>query len=95
MCIIRTKGVFKLYVYVFIHISLNIEKALKPIMGRIDIILNDKLEKEFREEVFRRLGMKKGNISQAVEEALIIWIDTQRRKRSETAKKAWETRKKS
>jgi len=62
-------------------------------MGRIDIILDDDLEKEFREEVFKGYGMKKGNITQAIEEAIKMWIDFQRTKRSEAAKKAWIKRK--
>ena len=36
--------------------------------------------------------MKKGNISIAIEEAIRQWIEFQRRKRSEAAKKAWKTR---
>ena len=43
-------------------------------MGSIKIILSDALEKEFREEVFKKLGMKKGNITLAVEEAIKDWI---------------------
>lgn len=44
------------------------------IMGRIDIILPDELEKKFREEVFRMYGMKKGNITLAVEDAVCDWV---------------------
>ncbi|MEM5879292.1 MAG: hypothetical protein QXU74_02255 [Candidatus Aenigmatarchaeota archaeon] len=43
-------------------------------MGRIDIILNDELEKKFRHEVSRRLGYKKGNITIAIQEAIEDWI---------------------
>jgi hypothetical protein len=43
-------------------------------MAKINLVLSDKLEKEFREEVFKRYGMKKGNIRKAVEEALKKWI---------------------
>jgi len=63
-------------------------------MGRIDIILPDDLEQEFREEVFKQLGMKRGNITIAIIDAIKLWINTNQRKRSEAAKKAWETRKK-
>ncbi|MBC7128215.1 MAG: hypothetical protein H5T45_00580 [Thermoplasmatales archaeon] len=63
-------------------------------MGRIDVILSDELEKEFREEVYRQKGMKKGNLKKALEDAIILWIETNRKKRSEAAKKAWKTRKK-
>lgn len=43
-------------------------------MGRIDIILPDELEKKFREEVFKIYGMKKGNITIAVEDAVCDWV---------------------
>jgi len=62
-------------------------------MGRIDIILDDDLEKEFREEVFKGYGLRRGNLTQAIEEAIKMWIDFQRTKRSQAAKKAWEKRK--
>lgn len=44
-------------------------------MGSIKIILSDELEKKFREEVFKRFGMKKGNITLAIEEAIKDWIN--------------------
>ena len=44
-------------------------------MGRIDVELPDELEKEFRLEVGRRLGMKKGNLTKAVEQAIRQWIE--------------------
>ena len=39
-------------------------------MGRIDVILPDELEKEFRLAVANNLGMKKGNITIAIEMAI-------------------------
>lgn len=42
---------------------------------RIDVYLAQEKEKRFKEEVFRRKGMKKGNISEAVEEAILLWIN--------------------
>lgn len=62
-------------------------------MGAIKAILSDELEQNFREEIFKSKGMKKGNISIAIEEAVGMWIDAQQKKRSEAAKKAWRTRK--
>ncbi len=41
---------------------------------RINITLPEDLEKKFREEVFKRYGMKKGNIAKATEEAIRNWI---------------------
>lgn len=43
-------------------------------MGKMNIVLDDDLEKKFRETVFNRKGMKKGNISEALEEAIRQWI---------------------
>jgi len=62
-------------------------------MGRIDVILPDDLEEEFRTEVFKSKGMKKGNITAAIIDAIKIWIKQEQDKRSNAAKKAWETRK--
>jgi hypothetical protein len=57
-------------------------------MGKINLVLADKLEKEFREAVFNRYGMKRGNIQKAVEEALKEWIEKQE---SPAAKKHTKT----
>ena len=62
-------------------------------MGRIDIVLSDETEKELREEIVKELGMKKGNMSIAIEEAIKMWIESKRAKRTAAAKKAWATRK--
>jgi len=43
-------------------------------MARMDIIVSDDLEKRFRAEVFKRLGMKRGNITLAIQEAIEQWI---------------------
>ena len=41
----------------------------------MNIVLDDKLEEQFRRAVFQRKGMKKGNISEALEEAIKQWIE--------------------
>jgi len=61
-------------------------------MGRMDIVLSDDLEKKFRDEVVKRLGFKKGNISIAIEEAIKVWIDQKSGKMVLAGKKAWITR---
>lgn len=43
-------------------------------MGRIDAIIGDELESQFRVEIAKRLGGKKGDLQIAVEEAVKLWI---------------------
>ncbi|MGD0175731.1 MAG: hypothetical protein ABSC50_02770 [Candidatus Bathyarchaeia archaeon] len=43
-------------------------------MGKLTLTLNDELEKRFRDEIYKRLGMKKGNMQTAIEEAIELWI---------------------
>lgn len=52
-------------------------------MGKINISLDDKLEERFRKAVFDSKGMKKGNMSEAFEEALEVWISLQNKKKRE------------
>ncbi len=61
-------------------------------MGRMQIVLTDELEQEFRAELSKAMGFKKGNISTAIEEAIRLWINKNKTKRSDAAKKAWEKR---
>lgn len=57
-----------------VHISLYVHNCKNYLMGRIVVELDEELEKAFRDEVARRLGMKKGNIKIAIEEAIKAWI---------------------
>ena len=43
-------------------------------MGRIDIILPDRLERRFREAVLERLGAKRGNITKVIQQCIEEWI---------------------
>jgi len=43
-------------------------------MGRIQVVLRDDVEEKLREAIFKNRGMKKGNISQVVEEAVEEWV---------------------
>jgi len=43
-------------------------------MGRLVITIPDELEREFREAVYKRYGMRKGNITKAVIDALKMWV---------------------
>jgi hypothetical protein len=49
-------------------------------MGKMNIIISDGTEERFRKTVSNSKGMKKGNISIAIEEAIDLWIEEQNRK---------------
>jgi hypothetical protein len=44
-------------------------------MGKMNIVLPDDIDEKFRKAVFQKKGMKKGNISEALKEAIEMWID--------------------
>jgi hypothetical protein len=44
------------------------------LLGKLTLTLDNDLEKRFRDEIYKRLGMKKGNIQTAIEEAIELWI---------------------
>ncbi len=56
------------------RISLNIHKYQLLSMARIILTIDDELDAQFRSEVARRLGRKKGNIKVAIEEAIKMWM---------------------
>jgi len=41
---------------------------------RLNLTISETLEREFRETVFKRYGLHKGDIQRAVEEAIRLWI---------------------
>ena len=43
-------------------------------MGRFTVILDDDLENRFRKVVERRFGGRRGAITAAVAEAIILWL---------------------
>ena len=45
-------------------------------MGRIDAVLDDKLDDRFRMEVAHRYGLKKGVMLRAISEAIEAWTAT-------------------
>jgi hypothetical protein len=49
-------------------------------MGRLDLNINDALEKKFRDAVYKSKGMKRGNLTNSLEEAIDGWIVEQARK---------------
>lgn len=44
-------------------------------MVKINIVISEHIERQFREAVAKHKGLRKGNLSKAVEEALVNWID--------------------
>ena len=44
-------------------------------MGKMTIDISDELDKQFREAIFNRFGMKRGNLTIAIEEAIKDWIN--------------------
>ena len=50
-------------------------------MGSIKVNLPDELDEKFRAEVFESKGMKRGNLKDAIREAILIWIEVQQKKR--------------
>jgi hypothetical protein len=47
----------------------------KKRMGKLNIKVRKEIDEKFREEVFKRKGMKKGNLTEAVEEAMLLWVN--------------------
>lgn len=45
-------------------------------MGKINVKIQEDIDVKFRKEIFNRKGMKKGNITEALEEAMLLWINT-------------------
>jgi hypothetical protein len=46
------------------------------LMGKMNVVISDETETRFREAVAYHKGMKKGNISKALEEAINLWLDS-------------------
>jgi hypothetical protein len=44
-------------------------------MGVLNVEIDDELEKQFRMKVLERKGSRKGALTEAVEEALKLWIE--------------------
>ena len=43
-------------------------------MGKLNVQIRDDVDAKFRERVFKKKGMKKGNLTEAIEEAILMWV---------------------
>jgi len=50
-------------------------------MARVNLVISDELEEKFREMVFKKYGLRKGNITKAVDDAIRLWIKTEKKRR--------------
>ncbi|MFZ0223680.1 MAG: hypothetical protein WAM42_18505 [Candidatus Nitrosopolaris sp.] len=48
------------------------------VMSRLDTIIDERIDKRFREAVFRMYGLPKWNIKRALEEAITLWLKTRK-----------------
>lgn len=62
-------------------------------MGKLNVKIKEEIDKKFREEVFKRKGMRKGNITEAIEEAMLLWINTSPKRTNIIKEKAINTTK--
>lgn len=66
--------------------TLYTDSSIIIIMGRLDLNISDDLEQKFRDMVYRTRGMKKGNLTISLEEALDLWIKEQKKNKNEIQK---------
>jgi len=43
-------------------------------MGKINLDRDEKVDRKFRDTIYKKKGMKKGNLTDAVEEAMLLWV---------------------
>jgi len=44
-------------------------------MGKVNLTVNDDIEKKFREAAYKVKGMKRGFLAEAIEEAMLVWLE--------------------
>ena len=52
-------------------------KTPPPKTTKLNLVISIELEQQFRETIFKKYGMKRGNITKAIEEAIKDWIEKQ------------------
>lgn len=55
-------------------INICVYLCMCVIMGRMQIVISDQVEKDLRKKAAERFSLKKGAISQAIEEAIKDWL---------------------
>jgi hypothetical protein len=56
------------------HISDNLSSGVDLDLGRLNLVLSDDLERRLRLAVVNRYGGRKGDLSEAVEQAIRDWL---------------------
>lgn len=46
-------------------------------MARINLVISNEVDEQFRSAVFKKMGFRKGALQKAAEEALKMWIEAQ------------------
>ena len=46
--------------------------------SRLDLTIDSELDRQFRDMVYKKFGMKKGNLRIALEEAIRLWLSDER-----------------
>lgn len=47
-------------------------------MGRIDAVIPDELETQFRMMIIKKFGGKRGDLQRAVQEAIELWVKSEK-----------------
>ena len=51
--------------------------------AKLTVLIEKELDTRFREAIFKSKGMYRGNITEAIEEAIDLWISKQKKKKRE------------
>ena len=46
--------------------------------SRLDLTIDPELDRQFRDMVYKKFGMKKGNLRTALEEAIRLWLSNEK-----------------
>lgn len=63
-------------------------------MGNINVIIDDELDDEFRDAAFTYRGKKKGYLTNALQEAIRLWLDYVKKEGQQRAQEQRQQQKK-